>query len=255
VRHDPERLAAEFLSGELGRARRRLVERHLLDCDACWAEVAQARRGRQTAEALRDVAPPGVRDRIRAVVDLDSPTPPPGRPARTAVRPLWRVLAGSEVAWRRRAALVAGLLAVCAGAVATAVLLTSSKANPAGRQPALVAALVQAYRDNQPGGEPAADQRPPTERADGYVWIQARRTTLAGQPMIVHQYLRADGARILLARAQTDFPHPGGVRLLPDGGWLADIDGVRLYCTSRAGPTLVLGEDPTAVAALAHAGR
>ena len=46
MRHDPERLAAEFLSGELGRARRLLVERHLLDCEECWAEVAAARRGR-----------------------------------------------------------------------------------------------------------------------------------------------------------------------------------------------------------------
>jgi anti-sigma factor RsiW len=254
VRHDPERLAAEFLSGELGRARRLLVERHMLDCEACWAEAAQARRGRQAAEALRLVAPPGLRDRIRAVADLDPPTPRPARPARNPVRPLWRVPAWWSVAWIRRPALVGGLAVVCAAAL-TAVLLAWPAVNPAGRQPAEVAALVQAYRDNQPGGEPVADQQPPVERADGYMWVQARRATVAGQPMILHQYRRADGARILLARAQTDFPRPAGAHLLPDGEWLADIDGVRLYCTSRAGPTLVLGEDPTAVAALAHTGR
>src|SRR6266487_4323566 len=58
MRHDPDRLAAEFLSGDLAGARRRLVERHLLDCDECWWEVAQARQGRHAAEALRLVTPP-----------------------------------------------------------------------------------------------------------------------------------------------------------------------------------------------------
>jgi len=148
---------------------------------------------------------------------------------------------------------VTWVLAVGAAALATAVVITQPSPGPAVRQPAQIAALVRAYRADQPGGEPATDQRPPVQRADGFVWTQTRRTTLAGQPMIVHAYRRADGAHILLARAPSEFPRAVGARDLPDREWLADVDGIRLYCTSRSGPTLVLGDDPQAVAALARA--
>jgi anti-sigma factor RsiW len=245
-------VAAEFLSGELAGPRRRLVERHLLDCEECWAEVAQARRGRQAAEALRLVTPPQVRDRIRAVVDLDSPVPRSGRASWTGIPALWRVLARPDVSWLRRPALAAAVLAVCAAAVAAAVLLTRPGPGPTGRQPAVVAALVQAYRQDRPAGDPAA-AAPPARQANGFVWTQARRIILGGQPIIVHEYRRADGARILLARAQAEFPRATGAQTLPGGEWLADIDGIRIYCTARPGPTLVLGVDSNAVAELAHA--
>jgi hypothetical protein len=251
MRHDPERAAAEFLSGELAGARRRLVERHMLDCDDCWREVARARQGRQAAEALRLVTPPQVRDRIRAVVDLDTPVRRSGRASRIGIPAQCRVLACPHASWLRRPALAAAVLAVAAAAAAL-VLLARPGPDRAGRQPAVVAALVQAYRHDQPLGDPAA-AAPPARQADGFVWTQARRIMLAGQPIIVHEYRRADGARILLARARAEFPRATGARNLPGREWLADIDGIRVYCTARPGPTLVLGNDPDAVAALAHA--
>jgi hypothetical protein len=57
MNHDPEQLAAAYLTGRRPRARRR-VEAHLLACEPCWQEVCLARRGRQLAETARDVAPP-----------------------------------------------------------------------------------------------------------------------------------------------------------------------------------------------------
>jgi len=160
------------------------------------------------------------------------------------------VLARPDLPSLRRPALAAAVLAVCAAAAA--VVLTRPAPGRAGRQPAVVAALIQAYRHGQPAGDPAA-AAPPTRQADGFVWTRPGASCWPGQPIIVHQYRRADGARILLARAQTEFPRATGAHNLPGGECLADVDGSRVYCTARPGPTLVLGNEPDAVAALAHA--
>jgi opacity protein-like surface antigen len=57
------------------------------------------------------------------------------------------------MSWLRRPALAAAVLVVCAAAVAAAVVLTRPGQGPAGRQPAVVAGLVQAYRHGQPAGD------------------------------------------------------------------------------------------------------
>jgi hypothetical protein len=45
---------------------RRRFEAHLLACEPCWQEVVLGRRGRQLAETARDLAPPQLREDIRA---------------------------------------------------------------------------------------------------------------------------------------------------------------------------------------------
>lgn len=75
--HDPERNAAEFVSGELPRRARRWFERHLLDCDDCWREVLLGRFGRRVAEDARESVPVGLRDHVRAAVLLASTDAPP----------------------------------------------------------------------------------------------------------------------------------------------------------------------------------
>lgn len=71
-RHEPERNSAEYVSGELPARARRWFERHLLDCDDCWREVLLGRFGRRIAEDARDPVPMGLRDRVRAAVQLAS---------------------------------------------------------------------------------------------------------------------------------------------------------------------------------------
>ena len=71
-RHDPERNAAEYVSGELPARVRQWFERHILDCDDCWREVLLGRFGRRVAEDAREPVPPGLRDRVRAVVSLSA---------------------------------------------------------------------------------------------------------------------------------------------------------------------------------------
>jgi hypothetical protein len=68
--HDPERNAAEYVSGELTARARRWFERHVLDCDDCWREVLLGRFGKRVAEDAREPVPPGLRDRVRAAISL-----------------------------------------------------------------------------------------------------------------------------------------------------------------------------------------
>ncbi len=71
-RHDPERNAAAYVSGELSRRARQWFERHILDCDDCWREVLLGRFGRRVAEDAREPVPPGLRDRVRASILLSA---------------------------------------------------------------------------------------------------------------------------------------------------------------------------------------
>ncbi|MGI8617255.1 MAG: zf-HC2 domain-containing protein [Actinomycetota bacterium] len=71
-RHDPERNAAEYVSGELSRRARQWFERHILECDDCWREVLLGRFGRRVAEDAREPVPPGLRDRVRASILLSA---------------------------------------------------------------------------------------------------------------------------------------------------------------------------------------
>ena len=70
--HDPERNAAEYVTGELPRRARRWFEVHLLHCGDCWREVLLGRSGRRIAEEAREQASAGLRDRVRAAVQLTS---------------------------------------------------------------------------------------------------------------------------------------------------------------------------------------
>ncbi len=76
--HDPERDAAEYLSGELPRRAARWFESHLLHCEDCWREVLLGRLGRRVAEEARELAPAALRDRVRAAVHFSSEGDPPG---------------------------------------------------------------------------------------------------------------------------------------------------------------------------------
>jgi anti-sigma factor RsiW len=76
--HDPERNAAEYVTGELSRRATRWFEAHLLHCEDCWREVLLGRRGRRVAEEAREPAPAGLRDRVRAAVQLTNASGPPG---------------------------------------------------------------------------------------------------------------------------------------------------------------------------------
>ena len=209
--HDPQRLAAAYLGGELSRRRRERVEAHLLECEDCWEEVQAARRGRALAELVREVAPHDLRDRIRATVEVD----PAGR--------------------RRRAVGWAGLAAaVCVAAVLVGGLLVTGR-QPT--QPATIAAAVASYREGGATWRGPAD--PPRIRQLGDLrWRGSGRGTLGGLPVLAHTYQDPAGHRVVLLQADRSFPtavgahHPAG-----SDTWISEVDGVVLFCADRPAPS------------------
>ena len=147
--HEDPRLAA-YLDADLDPAEVEAVEAHLLDCDGCWQAVHEARRGRALAEAMRELAPASLRDRVRMTVEV---APRPARSPRRRGRSAATVVAAM--------ALVAGL-----------VWASASSGAPG---PASVAAVVRAAGDRTP---------PSAVVADGQE-IALSRDSLDGHPVTV----------------------------------------------------------------------
>ncbi|MQA85756.1 MAG: hypothetical protein GEV03_14325 [Streptosporangiales bacterium] len=224
MRHDPERMAAAYLGGELSRRRRERFESHMLDCDACWGEVSAARRGRTVAETLREVAPQRARERIRALTAI-APEPSPGRRLRM------------------------GFPLVLATGVALVVLLATAGAGllwygPAREtEPAPLATAVAAY--HEPGGDWAATSTaPPVPRIDGMTWRGTAQRSLGAQPATLHLYEDDAGHRLLVVRSPRPFPEAVHAELVGSGpDWLARIDSSAVFCADRAGWSwLAIGE-------------
>lgn len=148
--HEDPRLAA-YLDADLDPAEVEAVEAHLLDCDRCWQAVHEARRGRALAEAMRELAPASLRDRVR--MSVGAAPPPPVRSPRRRGRSAATVVAA--------VALVGGLVWTSAGRGAP--------------DPASVAAVVRAAGGRTP---------PSAVLADGQE-IALSRDSLDGQPVMV----------------------------------------------------------------------
>jgi len=216
MRHDPERMAAAYLAGELRRRQRERFEAHILACDDCWREVGLGRRGRALAESMRQVAPQRLRERVRVTV---AATPPPRRRA-------------------RRRGVLAATMAVLAAVVAGGLLLAQWPA-----QPPAIAAAVAGYRAGAPAWAGAATP-PPARRLGDLTWQASGRGELEGLPVLAHTYQDAAGHRVVLLRADRLFPEAAGARLMPGGAtWIAEVDGVVLFCADRPAPSLVVGQD------------
>ncbi|HZB49778.1 MAG TPA: hypothetical protein VE547_11860 [Mycobacteriales bacterium] len=216
MRHDPEESAAAYLGGELRRRQREQFETHLLECDGCWSQVVLGRRGRALAESLREVAPQRLRERVRATVEV---TPSAHRRA------------------SRRGALAAAM-AVLAVVVAGCLLLIQGPT-----QPPAIAAAAASYRAGASVFADAAEA-PPTQRVGDLQWRGSGRGEMAGIPVVAHSYEDAAGHRVVLLRTERLFPEATGARPMPGGAtWIAEVDGVVLFCAERPAPSLVVGQD------------
>jgi hypothetical protein len=215
MRHDPERMAAAYLAGELGRRQRERFEAHILACDDCWREVGLGRRGRALAESMREVAPQRLRERVRATV---AATPPARR--------------------GRRRSVLAAVTAVVAVVVAGGLLLAQRPA-----QPPAIAAAVASYWAGVPAWTGAAEP-PPARRLGDLQWRSSGRGELEGLPVLAHTYQDAAGHRVVLLRADRRFPEATGARPMPGGvTWIAEVDGAVVFCADRPAPSLVVGQD------------
>ena len=230
MRHDPERDAAAYLGGTLTRRRRRRFEDHLLRCQECWREVAEARRGRSVAEAGRELAPQSLRELVRAAVAGAEP------PSRRLPRPL---LAASAV----------GLLVL---ATTTAVILVARSDRPA-RQPLPIARAVEDFRsDRLPVGRPPSI-RPLDLSGLGFELVGAGSGEVGDLAVDAFGYRDASGRRIHVYVSVRPFPVAVGAHRSdrPDGPWMAGGDGVELLCAQRPLPLLAISDDSAALRVLA----
>ena len=230
--HDPAALAANYLGGELGRRQRERYERHLLECEDCWREVQAARRGRELAESLRQLAPQRLRERIRATVEAAPDNG--GRRRRWSDAPRRRSGRGQVLA---AAATLVTLLALAAGG-----LLGWPHPAPTAAQPAAIAAAVASYQAGDRWAPTAA--RPPARRLGDLELRRSGQGTLGGLPVTAYVYQDQAGHRVTLLRASRSFPTATGARHEPTAAmWLAEVDNVLLLCADRPWPALLVGQD------------
>ena len=225
--HDPQRAAAAYLGGQLGRRQRERFETHLLACEACWGEVQAGRRGRALAESVRELAPQQLRERVRATVEAHPE--PPRRRGRT----------------RAAAALVALVLA---GVLAGGVLVTRQHS----AQPRVIAAAVAAYQAGGPATIGPAGS-PPARQLGGLRWRSSGRGVVGGLPVVAHTYQDPAGRRVVLLVADRPFPMAAGARHDAAGTWIAETGGVVLFCADDPAPSLLVGPDRARVLLAADA--
>lgn len=211
MKHDPERNAAAYLGGLLKGARRRMFERHIVDCEDCWREVDLGRKGRSVAEAGRELAPQDLRERVRATVATLQPR---------RRRPLW--------------AFGAGVVAIAVLAVAMVVVVPE-------REPGEIEAVLASFRSGKVGA-PANPQLPP--RLSDMELVGAERARMDGMEAIAHRYVDRSGDEVVVYVADEEWPVAAGAEHDNAGEtWVAEKDGLVMICLNGPHSSLVVGDD------------
>ena len=231
MNHDPEQLAAAYLTAMRPGARRRFEE-HLLECEPCWQEVCLARRGRQLAEAARDRAPAQLREDIRAAI-----TTAAALPSATARSPR-RIVAAAVIT-----------VAVLAAAVVMRPWQDGRPTPDAAAPPAVIAAAVASYRASRLPGTAVPAEPAPTLTPLNLDLVGAARGELGGVAVTMFAYRTPSGARLTIFRSSQPFPEASEARELggTEGAWTVRSSGVTIICAQGTHTMLLLGSDATLV--------
>jgi len=244
MRHDVERNAARFLSGDMRLRDRDRFSLHLLECSQCWSEVEQARRGRRIVEATRTAAPAALRDRVRGLVEADAVRGNNAAPMRTRrlARPRW--LAG------RRWLVPAGVPVAAAAVVALILTLGGGTSEP----PSLREAVADYTAQRLPGAQ-LPQQRAPDLSQLRLQPVGAGGGSYAGLDVDGYAYRDPAGRRLVLYLSDKPFPQaPGAERLAgKDGPWVARRGDVVVLCARQPHALLVVGQDDELVRSAASA--
>ncbi len=252
--HDSETAAADYLGGGLRPRAVRAFERHLLSCEPCWQEVDEGRAGRRLAESARQIAPPELREQLRALIasEVSADTSRAGRfTSGDPLRPSRR--RPDQRSWGRLAALRAGHLTwitaggglALAGLALLAVIAAPSGPSGSPRQPAAISAAVADFRALRlPGTEVPRTAAPDLSQVRLHP-MGAAAGVVEGRAVTAYAYRDSAGRDLLIYLSQEPFPTaPGAERLGgPDGPWIASARGVTVLCARSPHAVLVLGLD------------
>jgi anti-sigma factor RsiW len=215
LKHDPEKAAASYLSGEMIGRRRAAFERHIVECEDCWGEVQLGRAGRSLAESGRELAPQEVREQVRAVIAAA-----PAR--RRAWRPRWRT----------------AILALMAFGLASVGYMTLESRN----QPVVIDAVLADYHKG-PALARSIEPKLPARLGD-LRYLTSYSGTLGELDVVVHAYRDPAGHKVVVYQADRTFPVADGAEHSGDGRtWTAATDGAVLFCADDPIPSLVVGDD------------
>lgn len=255
--HDSETAAADYLGGGLRTREMRAFQRHLLNCEPCWREVDEGRAGRRLAESARQVAPPELREQLRAIIASEVSADAsragrftsgyPHRPHRPSRR------GPEQRGWRQLSALRAGHLPwMTAGgglALAGLALLFVIAAHPgrsgSPRQPAAVSAAVADFRALRlPGTQVPRAAAPDLSQVRLHP-MGAATGVVASRVVTAYAYRDGAGRDLLIYLSREPFPTALGAERLggPDGPWIAGARGVTVLCARSPHAMLVLGLD------------
>jgi Putative zinc-finger len=212
LKHDPERNAAAYLAGLLSGARRRMFERHIVECEDCWREVDLGREGRSVAESGRELAPQSLRERVRAAVETMAPSPR---------RPRW----------------VFGVAAITLVAAAvTAVVLAIP------RQPREIEAVLASFERGHRMGS-LSEPKLPAHLAN-LTLDRAEESELAGLEVVAHHYLDPSGDEVVVYVTDRQWPVALGAEHDNAGEmWTAREDELVMICLNDPVPSLVVGDN------------
>ncbi|MEX2556516.1 MAG: zf-HC2 domain-containing protein [Actinomycetota bacterium] len=223
--HDPERDAATFLGGEMPPKRAAAFERHLLECEDCWREVSEGRRGRALAESARELASQQLREDVRAAVAAFSP-----EPARRT---------------RRWLAAAAAVFVIAAGTSTFLVVRDPS-------QPEAIAAAVADFRTGRlPVAQPATRTAPDLTSA-GLVYVDGGSGRIGEFRIDAFAYRDRAGNGVLLYLSDEPFPVAAGADRSSDT-WTASDGEVALLCAEHPHALLLLGRDADVLERAANA--
>jgi len=172
------------------------------------------------AERARELAPPSLREQVRAAIEMSEPQPRWWRKLRTPVA------AGAAV-----------VVLVAAGLGVKAVL-------HAGGQPKPIEAALAAFRSHRVAMSGAPAHVPIDLSAMGLELQAGARTDLGGIRSDVFMY-RGSAGHVYVFLGSRAFPEARGARERTGTvhGWQAEADGVSLLCADVPVSYLVMGTD------------
>ena len=258
VPHDSETAAASHLGGALRPPATRTFERHLLGCEQCWQEVDAGRAGRRLAESARQVAPPELREQLRAVIASQTsggtvrPAPFAGDPA---ARSLWRQRPWLHSAPRAWAAVAGGLALAAASTLLVLGHPGAGRTGGALRQPAAIGAAVADFRLLRLPGTQIPRTAAPDLTQVRLRPLGAAAGVVGGRAVTAYSYEDATGRDLLVYLSREAFPTALGAQRLtgPDGPWITTTEGVTVLCARSPHALLVLGQDRQLVLDVARA--